>query len=300
MQQLRVRENLSEIIQYDVPAFPVKTGIDELSRYPNQSTICHWHNEWECLIMLQGTMTSFVNDHLYSLSEGQGIVINGNRLHYSFAGDCENAKYLVLLINPSIIGTPPVIDENYIRPFLLDPQRDAIMLRGKETWEKDAIAQIAAIHKLSCERHPLYEMEISEKFTSLWRNIFLHTEKEGETALRKNPDSFMLKDMIGFIQAHYAEDISLDDIAAAGKVCRSKCCQLFKKSLHQTPGQYLCHYRISKSTTLVSGTDLSMIAISEMCGFHGASYFAETFRKVIGVSPRDFREQNEADSRASL
>ncbi len=52
--------------------------------------------------------------------------------------------------------------------------------------------------------------------------------------------------MTGFIQDHYDLKITLSDIAAAGSICRSRCCELFSKYIGQTPNTYLVRYRIQK------------------------------------------------------
>ncbi|MFR4394469.1 MAG: helix-turn-helix transcriptional regulator [Ruminococcus callidus] len=95
--------------------------------------------------------------------------------------------------------------------------------------------------------------------------------------------------MVGFIQQKYGSKIALQDIAAAGYVCRSSCCSIFKEYLNQTPNAYLTEYRISKSIELLSNPDLSVTEIAMQCGFSGSSYFTETFRKAIGCTPSDYR-----------
>ena len=86
--------------------------------------------------------------------------------------------------------------------------------------------------------------------------------------------------MVGFIQQKYSSKIALQDIAAAGYVCRSSCCSIFKEYLNQTPNAYLTEYRISKSVELLANPDLSVTEIAMQCGFSGSSYFTETFRKA--------------------
>jgi transcriptional regulator GlxA family with amidase domain len=99
-----------------------------------------------------------------------------------------------------------------------------------------------------------------------------------------------LKEMVGFIHTHYAEKVTLDDIAGAGMMCRSKCCRLFKESLHQTAIEYLLHYRIQKSLGLLMETDLNITEISDTCGFRSASYYTEVFNKIMGTSPRNYKK----------
>jgi AraC-like DNA-binding protein len=97
--------------------------------------------------------------------------------------------------------------------------------------------------------------------------------------------------MIGFIHAHYPEKITLDAIASAGMMCRSKCCHLFKQTLRQTIFEYLLHYRIRKSLKLLTDTGMSITEIAGRCGFNSASYYTETFNKITGMTPRDYRRQ---------
>jgi AraC-like DNA-binding protein len=73
-------------------------------------------------------------------------------------------------------------------------------------------------------------------------------------------------------------------------MCRSKCCRLFKQTLHQTIFEYLLHYRIRKSLNLLADTRMSVTEIAGRCGFNGASYYTELFTKIVGMTPRDYRK----------
>ncbi|MDR1412222.1 MAG: helix-turn-helix transcriptional regulator, partial [Spirochaetaceae bacterium] len=86
------------------------------------------------------------------------------------------------------------------------------------------------------------------------------------------------------------EKITLDDIAASGMMCRSKCCHLFKQILRRTIFEYLLHYRIRKSLSLLTDTGMSITEIAGQCGFNSASYYTEIFNKITGMAPRDYRK----------
>lgn len=83
--------------------------------------------------------------------------------------------------------------------------------------------------------------------------------------------------MTGFIQKNYQSRISIGDIAGAGFVCRSRCCEIFKKYLGKTPNEYLTEYRISKGIKMLKST------ISALPIFHmPADLTAQaTFRKPL-------------------
>jgi AraC-like DNA-binding protein len=95
--------------------------------------------------------------------------------------------------------------------------------------------------------------------------------------------------MTGFIQQQYQQKISLNDIAASGLVSRSACCQIFKKFLGKSPVEYLTEYRISKSVELILNGKNSMTDIAMLCGFGSSSYYAETFHKVLGCTPTEYK-----------
>lgn len=100
------------------------------------------------------------------------------------------------------------------------------------------------------------------------------------------------KTMMIFIQEHYMEKISLEDIAKAGNVGKTLCAKLFKKYVSKTPGEYLIFYRIQKSIELLTDTNMSTTEISYAAGFSSASHYTRTFRKLMGCTPLKYRKGN--------
>jgi AraC-like DNA-binding protein len=102
--------------------------------------------------------------------------------------------------------------------------------------------------------------------------------------------------MAEYIHQNYDLKMSLDDIAAAGTVSRSKCCELFSKHIGQTPNTYLTHYRIQKSCEMLRETNRSISEIAIACGFQSGSYFTYVFHKELGAIPQEFRRRNNANN----
>jgi len=101
--------------------------------------------------------------------------------------------------------------------------------------------------------------------------------------------------MTGFIHRHYDRKITLADMAAAGAVCRSRCCTLFGRHLGQTPTKYVSRYRIQKSCEMLRETNRSISEIAALCGFQSPSYFAYAFRRAMGLVPQAYRKQCQAE-----
>ena len=100
-----------------------------------------------------------------------------------------------------------------------------------------------------------------------------------------------LKNALNFIYEHYNEPITLDQMVAACYANKSEFCRLFKATLHQTPFDFLLHYRIQQSLPLLCRPGLTITEIATTVGFSGASYYSEVFRKYTSCSPTEYRKR---------
>ena len=100
-----------------------------------------------------------------------------------------------------------------------------------------------------------------------------------------------LQHILEFIQKHYQEKITLEDIADSVNICRSECCRFFKAQIGETLFHYLLHYRVQQSLPLLAETGLSITEISEQTGFSSPAYFSRIFHKYTGISPAAYRKK---------
>ena len=107
-----------------------------------------------------------------------------------------------------------------------------------------------------------------------------------------------MKKAFTFIYEHYSEPITLDEMVSACHTSKSEFCRLFKAAMHQTPFDFLLHYRIQKSLPLLCSTDQSVTEIAGRVGFSGSSYYSEVFRKFMQCSPTEYHRNNAAQPQA--
>jgi len=96
-----------------------------------------------------------------------------------------------------------------------------------------------------------------------------------------------------FIQNHYAEDISVADIATHVNLSRSQLFRLFKEHVSLSPSQYLTEFRIRESCNLLSKQPLSIKEVAFAVGFEDPHYFYSVFKHVTGKTPGEYIRQNE-------
>lgn len=101
----------------------------------------------------------------------------------------------------------------------------------------------------------------------------------------------LVQQVIRYLESHYTEDISLTDVANEFFVAPNYLAKKFKEKENVTAMQYLENYRMERAADYLRSTKQSVTQIAAKVGYNDANYFARTFRKRYGVSPREFRNR---------
>ena len=127
--------------------------------------------------------------------------------------------------------------------------------------------------------------EALETGTSVFLKTFLLTLSQ--TKLDLSP---AIRSALTYVDEHYAEKISLDGVAEHVFMNRSYFCQLFKKEVGLTFGDYVEHIRIENAKRLLATTNLPILTIAEQTGFNNQAYFTKVFKKATDISPLRYRK----------
>ena len=281
MEELKVREDGSEILLYNAPDFPISTDYSCLSIFAGYAAGCHWHRDFEVLIALDAPMDYSVNGQHVYLEAGDAIFVNSGRLHYGYSAVYRECHYCFAVFPPELLGMIPAV-ASMLEQFSRDSSPDYWLLSAGKEDEKQIIDLIRFLCDHADPRESLAVLSACAELID--RLAKMSIKKPDHTA---DPDWAVIRRMTGYIQNHYQEKIRLEDVAAAGAVCRSKCCQLFRDKLHTTPMNYVIRYRLEKACDLIrNGHSITDAAFS--AGFQGTSYFSETFRKQYSMSPSSY------------
>jgi AraC-like DNA-binding protein len=99
-----------------------------------------------------------------------------------------------------------------------------------------------------------------------------------------------------YIDTHYQENITLDQLAEVCHVSKYHLAHAFTEEYGISPINYLISKRLEEAEHLLRTTDFSLSLISNTTGFSSSSYFAQIFRKQKGMSPTEFRKQSRWES----
>jgi signal transduction histidine kinase/AraC-like DNA-binding protein/ABC-type sugar transport system substrate-binding protein len=108
-------------------------------------------------------------------------------------------------------------------------------------------------------------------------------------ALSQNT-STLVRRAVAYIQQHFAQDLSRQQIAGAIGISQNYLSRIFQHELGISPWEYLSRYRIKQAQDLLRNTEDSITDVAAQVGFEDPAYFSRVFRKQIGDSPQHYRE----------
>ncbi len=96
---------------------------------------------------------------------------------------------------------------------------------------------------------------------------------------------------ISYMEQHFYENISLDEVARSLFVSTAHFIRTFKKETGSTPHQYLNRYRLLVAAQQLEFSDQRVDEIAGQLGFSSASHFISSFRQYYGCTPMQYRER---------
>ncbi|MBR0282735.1 MAG: AraC family transcriptional regulator [Oscillibacter sp.] len=288
---IELMRDASEVVQYERDSVRLYIRNGKLSAYPDLRAPCHWHEDLECIRVLSGSMRYFIDGERILLQAGDCLIVNSRRMHYGFdyqGGDC---AFSCILFHPSLLTGSETLRNHELFPVLTPSGPGYWHCQADTDFGRETAACLDRISALQQDAPDAYEWEVIGLLHILWGNLRRHTPlfsvKSGET----HSDMELQRDMVAFIYRRYQDKLTLADIAAAGHVSRSKCCQIFRRYLQQTPIEYLNAYRLKVASHLLRDTTQSVTEIAFSCGFNHLSYFSRMFFTQYGISPGTYRKR---------
>lgn len=103
-----------------------------------------------------------------------------------------------------------------------------------------------------------------------------------------------------YIDNHFKENLTLDHLARLAHLNKYYLSHSFRKEFGTSPINYLISRRVEESRFLLRKTDYSLSLIAEILGFSSLSYFSQCFHRIEGISPTEYRKQNQKKTKRRI
>jgi transcriptional regulator GlxA family with amidase domain len=108
----------------------------------------------------------------------------------------------------------------------------------------------------------------------------------------------LFEEAVGIVEAEYASDLSLDDIARRVASSRRQLQRAYSEIGRTTFRQHLARVRMARAAEMLGGGSLTVREVARRVGYRQPAQFAKAFRRHIGVAPSDFRARRSASDGA--
>lgn len=293
--KITVDSNLKEKAKHGTSDLPLVVYTDDFKLFDEGYIKLHWHKELQFSYVLKEKIIFFIDGKEILLEPGEGIIINSNILH-KIKPFKENCEMFTINFDPIIIGgnRDSLIYNKYIEPFLNTSHLKYICLNNRINWQKRTLDYIKETFDLSHQKPFLYELEMLNNINLIW--ITLLRELKDIVKFNKkvhSSDEERVKQAIQYIQQHYAENLTLNDIASASNISKSECCRCFQRILNMTPFEYLLEYRILQSLQLLLKSNQTISNIAHNVGFSTISYYGKIFKRYMHCTPSEYRNNQQ-------
>lgn len=263
----------------------------------------HWHDEIEFQYILQGHAYLTCDEDNITVSKGDIIFINQAVRHFVTPAGKDGVIYCSIVIHPSfILGLGQLeLECKYINPIIANRSFGHLLITDNHRLYQQFLQLLKQLITLNEEHAAGYELLSKSCILQLWKLLYdqLPVSQPAPskiTARTANQDAQRVKQAMTYIQEHFMEPVTLDDIADSILVSKSECCRCFKRTTGFSPFEYLMRYRIMESAKYMQRkTHESISEIAGAVGFNNTSYFNKVFKKYMDCTPTEYRQSLRKD-----
>lgn len=139
--------------------------------------------------------------------------------------------------------------------------------------------------------HDVWDMQI--QFQQWFRDVIRQNDPE----LQPNHDRTPLQQSVQYIESHYNQILTVDELASRAGLSRTSYTRHFKRLTGQLPLDYVNRVRLERSKQLLQITDDRLHDIASHVGFNNEYYFSRRFKQYAGVSPGVYRRHHRQEVR---
>lgn len=243
--------------------------------------VMHRHEDFlEIILIREGAGSFSIDGREVAVRAGDLVIYNSNIIHDERTGpDKPLSWFCVALKNIQGPG---------LRPNCLIRDGISPVFRSGELFTMfDHLCELL-FDQLVQERpgHAVATHHLAQALLAMTRQIILQAEGHIDLGSENEP---LAHRVITYLDDHFSEAISLEQLAGLFKVSTYYLAHVFKERFGYSPLQYVSRHRIGEAQSLLISTDLSITEIASRVGYDSPSHFNRQFSKYVGMPPRRYK-----------
>ncbi len=271
----------------------VYRGAAPLTYYHTTSESCdvdiHLHDIYEIFQALSPNIRYFVEGNAYRLNAGDIIITTDRELHRPVTVEEGLYQRRFLQFEPSII--PAYVDLDYSPLTFFEQRKPGTYNHLPVTGHTSSIVNhyfdvIEEAFRKGDPAHVYWARQTLTEFLLTLDKLYSSSAISGPHPL---PVDERIKGILTDLDQHFSEPFHLETFSKTHMMDKFYLSHLFKENTGFTLMEYLQSKRIQKSKRLLS-TEKSISEVARACGYEDYSNFFKTFKKIVGTSPKSYRD----------
>lgn len=247
----------------------------------------HWHYEYELILVLKGTLSVNASPKPAVLQAGDIILFNSKAIH-ELQRTQEDNLCLFIQMNQCLFSD--IKDMNKTYHFYLNSKTDD--LQPKNGYR--SFIQLAANIGIEFQRSDIvgyYRMKslLYELIADLFEYVPYEIHQKAATS-KESENPVLLMQIIEFIQENYMKDNMLDELYKELGVSEKTVYRFLKCNVGVSTKELITACKIEAAKPLLKFSDKSINFIADKCGFGSENTFYRVFKKEVGVTPNEYRQ----------
>ncbi len=254
--------------------------------YPKEVTL-HHHDFYEVYFFLSGNVQYNIESRSYLLTPGDVLLISPMELHQPMFGP-EQREYerIVLWIDKQFLEGFSLPGQSFTECFDTDNPHHTNLLRPEGVARQYLMFLLEQLISENSTEDPYREVAamtyLAQVLISLNRLALKHRKEESVTG----PDSTVYS-VLGYINEHYSENLSLDDLANRFFISKYHLAREFQRLVGTSVHRYIIQKRLVMAKQMLSAGRPSS-EVYQHCGFGDYSNFYRAFKAEYQISPKEF------------
>lgn len=241
----------------------------------------HSHEFLEIMFVSDGSGKVVIDGTEYSVKRGDVLIYNAGATHFEQCNESDPMEVVFVAYDKLKITD---LEQN----CLLPPSYGCVFQSG-EMYETIKMYFNLLIEEF--ELQDRFYMEIAQNISrTLLMYIFRLINLTQDAAVLLDPSKVM-DTAVNYIDLHFSEKITLDELAEKCYTNKYHLSHLFTRTQGVSVGKYILDKRIALSKELLKNRSNSVEYIAEETGFHDPAYFCRVFKRETGKSPSAWRKE---------
>ena len=276
---------------FDTAHFKVQRGShNELTRHHNHNYLQIWY-------VLRGSFWHTVNDVEFEQKKGDFFVLPSYVAHQLDARNSADVEWIFIDLAENFLNLFPegmeknmVFNLTCLHPLMYSETdiSPVIHFDGEDAAQiEKMLLELLKEYSTKTSLTPVY---IRSKLVRLLSFVAEHYDADMPASYNMQFSSYRrsIRTAIDYVDSHFTEPLTRQEVCKIAMMSRSSFTYIFKQIIGESFLDYIHILRIRLAKKLLAEGGMNVTEIAEKCGFSSVTYFDRVFKKITGLTPRQY------------